>query len=880
MSAPWPSGRAGTRLEEPGSAVPAPDGGGPSRGTGPARGARGGGALGRVVRAGVGRRRVQTVVMVLTTLLAVAASVLGAGLLVASQGPFDQAFGKQQGAHLSAEFDGTKVSQAQLAATGNADGVAAAAGPFPMASLRVQSATGGALGITPPPLTVVGRAQADQPVDKVTLVEGTWAAKSGEIVLDTSARTPGVTVGSRLEVTGPGGKTELTVSGIAESVGESADAWTLPAQLRELAGSGTGLGYQMLYRFDHADSRAEVAAGKKAVSAGLPAGALRGAQSWLDVKQIADDNVSAFVPFVTAFALIGLAMSVLIISIVVSGAVAAATRRIGILKAIGFTPAQVGRAYVAQALIPASAGALLGVVVGNLLAVPMLNEVETAYDTTSLLIPLWIDVLVPLAALALVVLAALGPALRAARLRTTEAINVGRTPREGRGRTVRRLLTRLPVPRPVSLGLATPFARPARAATTAAAVGFGALAVTFAVGLSSSLFAIQTDGNPDSVGDVTVSTVGRPGAPARQGAGDREAPTRGAEGTASGTGSRTEDGSRADAGPTARDDQGGRGDPGSATGPQTQVKPADPAEVAAAIRAQSGTGSYFSTAKTQVSVAGVKGGSPLVVYRGDAANSGQRMLSGRWFSAPGEAVAPARFLQATGAKIGDTVTLTDQGHSARLKLVGEIFDLGDQGMAVRTDAASVTQLVPDVKPDHFTVRLAAGTDKGDYVDGLNARLKTIGGVATSSDDDRSSTVIVVMQSLIAMLTAMLVVVACLCVLNTVVLDTRERVHDLGVFKALGMTPRQTVTMVLVSVTATGLVAGAVGVPLGVALHHFVMPAMGRSTGAEIPAADIDVYGPGLLALLALGGVVIAAAGALLPAGWAARTGTARALRTE
>ncbi|MFF5140574.1 hypothetical protein ACFY6U_12815 [Streptomyces sp. NPDC013157] len=89
------------------------------------------------------------------------------------------------------------------------------------------------------------------------------------------------------------------------------------------------------------------------------------------------------------------------------------------------------------------------------------------------------------------------------------------------------------------------------------------------------------------------------------------------------------------------------------------MKPPDPAKVAAAIRAQSGTGSYFGTAKTQVSVAGVKGGTPLVVYRGDAADSGQRMLSGRWFSAPGEAVAPARFLQATGAKIGDTVDEKD-----------------------------------------------------------------------------------------------------------------------------------------------------------------------------------------------------------------------------
>ena len=60
-------------------------------------------------------------------------------------------------------------------------------------------------------------------------------------------------------------------------------------------------------------------------------------------------------------------------------------------------------------------------------------------------------------------------------------------PAAGRGYAAHRLLGRLSLPRPVTIGLAAPFARPARAAGTLAAVGLGAIAVTFAVGLSSSL---------------------------------------------------------------------------------------------------------------------------------------------------------------------------------------------------------------------------------------------------------------------------------------------------------------------------------------------------------------------------------------------------------
>ena len=42
--------------------------------------------LGRIVRAGVSRKRVQTLVMTLTTMTAVTASVLASGLLLDSQG--------------------------------------------------------------------------------------------------------------------------------------------------------------------------------------------------------------------------------------------------------------------------------------------------------------------------------------------------------------------------------------------------------------------------------------------------------------------------------------------------------------------------------------------------------------------------------------------------------------------------------------------------------------------------------------------------------------------------------------------------------------------------------------------------------------------------
>ena len=62
-------------------------------------------------------------------------------------------------------------------------------------------------------------------------------------------------------------------------------------------------------------------------------------------------------PFVLAFALIGLVMAVLIVGNVISGAVVAQYQRIGVLKSLGLTPAQVVAVYLSRVTWPALPGA-------------------------------------------------------------------------------------------------------------------------------------------------------------------------------------------------------------------------------------------------------------------------------------------------------------------------------------------------------------------------------------------------------------------------------------------------------------------------------------------------------------------------------------------
>ncbi|MFI6250702.1 ABC transporter permease [Streptomyces sp. NPDC051016] len=790
------------------------------------------GALGRVVRSGVGRRRVQTVVIAVATMMAVAAAVIAGSLLVASNAPFDHAFARQHGAHVTAQFDPGKVSAARLRATRRLDGVTASAGPFPTTTVSPVDPGGGHL----PKVSLVGRSDPHGDVDDLDLRSGRWAAREGEVVLSASFEGPALQVGDTLKASDAAGSPTLKVVGFAVSVSETADAWATPGQVEALASEETPLTSQMLYRFDSAGTRAQIAADRAELTAAVPSGALAGTRSYLDTKRAADAGAAATIPFMVAFGVLGIVMSVIIISSVVSGAVGTGLRRIGILKAVGFTPREVVRAYVAQALIPAGTGIALGVVLGDVLAAPLLADTGRAYGTASLTVAWWVDVVVPAGALLVVGVAALVPALRAGRLRTAEAIAVGRAPRTGRGQWAHRAAGRLPLPRPVTYGLAGPFTHPVRTAAMLLAVAFGTVAATFAVGLTSSLNAVGSASDPEDRAEVTAIA----GGPTVAG---------GAPGAVRGTRS-----------------ENGNDTPASA----------DPAKIRAAVAAQPGTASYYGMSKNYVTVAGISGSVRATLYQGDSRPGSYEMISGHWLTGAGQAVVPTGFLERTGTRVGDPVRVTLGKDTETLKIVGEAFDTSDDGLSVHADLASFAGAEPQV----FQIEVKPGVSPAAYAEKLQAVVEPLGGAVMANSSSRQENMILLLDAIAALLTLMLVSVAGLGVLNSVVLDTRERVHDVGVCKALGMSPRQTVSLVLASVAGIGVLGGLVGVPLGFALHGFVLPVMGHAAGTNLPPSVLDVYDAPQLVLLGLAGVAIAVLGALLPAGWAARARTATALRTE
>ncbi|MDI2124545.1 FtsX-like permease family protein [Yinghuangia seranimata] len=788
----------------------------------------------RAVGAAVRRKRAQTVVVAMVVLLSTATTVLSAALMVASHSPFDRAVARLRGAHATVAVDAAKATAEQVRATAAAPGVTAMGGPYPMVSAPVES-PGGPPMRAAPSVSVVGRSDSGGPVDHVVVHSGRWARAPGEVVLSREQGDRGsVQVGDRVRV----GGVDLTVVGLASSVTGSAGAWTVPEQVTALGGTPT---FQVLYRFASSGTDAAVRAGVDAVRAALPADAVLGAASYREARQRSGDTASLVLPFVTAFSVLGIVMSVLIVANVVSGAVVAGYQRIGVFNALGFTPRQVGGVYVAQMMLPAAVGAVLGAVVGHVLALPLLADTATSFAVPEVPgVAWWADTLVPAAVLLAVGVAAIVPAVRAGRLPAARAISSGRAPKVGRGFRAHRWLGRSRLPRAVGMGLATPFARPARTAMTLVALLLGSAAVTFAYGLTQSLERAEHGLERDGVVQVEAH-VGVP--VGDDGVMRGPAPSRGVP----------------EAQPSADPD-------------------ADPDALAAVLRADADTARFTGVAHVVAAVPGRTEPVNIDAYSGDSSWLGYPLVSGRWFAGAGEVVAPTPFLRASALEVGDSMTLEIDGRRTVARIVGEVFVTSEN--RVFADAATLAAAGSSARPDTFQIQLRPGASARAYANRIATDPVFGSSPGAVFVHDSTNGTIVVMLALAALLTLILAVVAGLGVFNTVLLNTRERARDIGVLKSLGMTPAQTLAMVVTSVAALGLVGGLAGIPLGVALHDVVVPHMADTAQLRLPESMLDVYGVLPYTLLTGAGLLLAVAGALAPATWAAKSRTATALRVE
>jgi putative ABC transport system permease protein len=180
------------------------------------------------------RRKLQTFIIALVVLLTSGAATLALSLLVETDAPYDHAFARANGAHLTVVYNAHGVSLNTLRHTASARSVTASVGPW-LEALSMYSHGSPDGGVQVQGLTIVGRSRPDTAVDRLTLEAGHWSRAPGEIVASRHlVDSWGLRVGDTISpAPGEHGPT-LRVVGIAASISSFTDGWVVRSQIPAL----------------------------------------------------------------------------------------------------------------------------------------------------------------------------------------------------------------------------------------------------------------------------------------------------------------------------------------------------------------------------------------------------------------------------------------------------------------------------------------------------------------------------------------------------------------------------------------------------------------------------------------------------------------------
>ena len=732
---------------------------------------------------------------------------MGGTLLVQTSSPYDRAFDELAGPDLVVTFDASKAAISVVAATASLPKVTASAGPWATTGVPFE------IGTNKVGLLLLARDDPDGSLDRVQLLKGRWIHGPGEIVVHRSfAIGNHLSIGDRITSLGTGGKPVLTVVGEAVDIDPSINrGWVSRGELDSLRSNDAQQGYEMAYRFRSATTRADIRADVKTIEDMLPAGAVIGYASHLDLKDSYNFNNSLILTFLLAFAALALGAVAVIVANVVTGAVLASYREIGILKAIGFTPRQVVMVFVIQMLIPALAAAVIGIPLGALAAKPLLDMAADAMSLPppSALAP-GIDALVLLAGLGIVAAAAALPAWRAGRLNAVTAITIGAAPSGRWSASLHGRLGWWKLPRPVAVGAGDAFARPMRGGLTAIAILVGVATLVFASGLYGAIIKFN-DLFTSANYQVTVSRFG----------GFSDAAT------------------------------------------------------LDLLRKQPETNLVVGERELELGLPGQVDPVPARILRGSSAQLGYRLAEGRWFSGPEEAVVGVVF-NPYHWRVGQTVAVVLEGEPLKVRVTGACYCFFTLSM----DWSTLAAVAPRAEPINYFVQLRPRASADAYVKSVSTAQPDFVAAQVVGSDSGFNTEGVI-DALVTALAVVLGAIAGLGVFNTLLLTTRERVGDIAILKALGMTPGQVSAMVITSACVLGVVGSILGIPAGIVLYNYLVDAMARVANFTISSSSFAIaINPLQLGMVALGGILVALAGAVLPARWAARGPIASVLNIE
>lgn len=745
--------------------------------------------------------------MVLVTAVVAVSLILADALLVDATNPWQRIFKQSHGSHVWLHVR-PGVNTSPLA---RLDGVTAVAGPYRTApSTLVRSAEKVSLE-----LRAVGPALPA--VSRPLVQTGRWLTPSvtDGVVLESSlAHSVWAGVGDDVTVRSVDGTTHtLRVLGTADTADQGpypdwtpGIGWVLPATLDRIepdpARTQQAIGLRL------ADPAATDFTAQEAVNA-LGSAQVAEVSTWQQVRSAMDLGNRLLGLMLGVFGLVALLAAALAMAGGAGGRVLAQVQDIAMLKAVGFTPAQIVRLFLYEHTALAVAGFALGSaaasLLGPLLPGPLGQSMvlwQGQPDHLDAIVATGFGVVLSIG------LATALPAWRAGRVPAVPTVRSDRP--AGRMSRLARLALLLRLPPALVLGARDAFHRPLRASLTVSRLAIPVLMITVALGGWATLDGFQQ--HPQRVGLAAPLT----------------------------------------ARPTGLDD----------------------ASAQRLLNRRPGVAAAYPGVEIQALVPGETTSITMRALGTSAHPYPFAVAEGRGIRDTDEAVAGQGALDLMHVSVGQWVRVMAGGTPHILHIVGRSIEPDHNGdmLSVNLDALEGPGGLP--RPQYYALVLRPGANADAVRAGLTAASHGRLDVRPTADPaDQLGPVRVVVVGLVAVL-ALIGLVELVTATSHAL---RDHTRDVGVLRAMGLTPRQIATVVVTGTGLLTLVAVVVGTGLGVVASDALINLQGRASGVGAGIAQT----PSPWTLLLAGALAVAAAVCVcvVPARRAARAPVTSALST-
>jgi putative ABC transport system permease protein len=452
----------------------------------------------RLAFAGIRSRLLASALTIAIAAAAVATIVLALEVRASGVDPWQRTFAEANGAHVLAFVP----SQAAAAAIGDLPGVTERSAPVPLVW-----ATVGPRGSTDQVQLagLSGRTTVNKPV----LTAGSQPHDDGIVLERSLANALGIEIGATLDLTSGRGSIDLPVLGTAVVPSQPRYprrrpglAWVTRPTLERIEPDRARWSWSVTVRL--ADPSAAAAFTRRA-AAGFPPAVVRSGplyfETWQNQRDNALGDAQGTQVIVTIFTVLLLIVAFVVVGILVGARAGEEHRQIGLLKAAGFTPRQVGIVFglesAALGLVAAALGFVLGAMLAPRLAAP---SAETLLGSPTMAANPWHILVAGCVVVPVLLAGALTSTRRSTRFTVLEAIREG-SPSPPNSRLAHTVV-RSVMPLTIGLGLKDILARGRRALLLAAAIALTGAMVVVVLSLDATLdaqSASKTSDFPDEL---------------------------------------------------------------------------------------------------------------------------------------------------------------------------------------------------------------------------------------------------------------------------------------------------------------------------------------------------------------------------------------------